>query len=109
MPQHERRELIEAFASVDKVILTRHRPDSEDMSVCAELAYLKPDIFANGGDRKIGNIPEMEVCNQIGCKMVFNVGRGGKVQSSSWLLSAHAQKSVCLCGSGKDFKRCHGK
>ena len=89
MPQHERRELIEAFAPVDKVILTRHKQNPEDMSVCAELAYLKPDIFANGGDRKLDNIPEAQVCNKIGCKMGFNIGKGGKIQSSSWLLKRH--------------------
>lgn len=89
MPQHERRELIEAFAPVDKVILTRHGVDPKDMSVCTELAYLKPDIFANGGDRKLDNIPEVPVCNKIGCKMIFNIGKGGKIQSSSWLLKKH--------------------
>ncbi|MEK9194601.1 MAG: adenylyltransferase/cytidyltransferase family protein [Patescibacteria group bacterium] len=94
MPQHERRELMEAFASVDKVILTRHRPDSEDMSVCAELAYLKPDIFANGGDRKLNNIPEVAVCDKIGCRMIFNIGKGGKVQSSSWLLKRHLDSNL---------------
>jgi hypothetical protein len=31
---------------------------------------------------------EAIVCNEIGCEEVFEVGRGGKVQSSSWLLAA---------------------
>jgi D-beta-D-heptose 7-phosphate kinase/D-beta-D-heptose 1-phosphate adenosyltransferase len=56
------------------------------MSVCRELEHLKPDIFANGGDRKEDNIPEYEVCERLGIEMVFNVGAGGKVQSSSWLI-----------------------
>lgn len=87
MPQHERKELLEHFASVDKVILTSHGKDTSDMSVCRELKKIKPDIFANGGDRKLDNIPEAEICRQIGCKMIFSLGRGGKVQSSSWLLN----------------------
>lgn len=86
MPQHERKELLRYFASVDEVVLTSHEKNSSDMSVCRELKKIKPDIFANGGDRKLDNIPEADVCRQIGCKMVFGLGRGGKVQSSSWLL-----------------------
>ena len=51
-------------------------------------------VFANGGDRKnITDIPEGAVCQKYAIKMVFNVGKGGKVQSSSWLVAA-AQKHV---------------
>ncbi len=89
MSQQERKEILQAIRWVDGVVLTGHKPDSKDMSVCAELKKIKPDIFANGGDRKFGNIPEVPVCKAIGCKMVFNVGHGGKVQSSSWLLEKH--------------------
>lgn len=85
MPQKERKEVIEAVKGVDSVVITGHKANPDDMSVCAELAYLKPDIFANGGDRKLYNIPETAVCRTLGCKMVFNMGRGGKVQSSSRL------------------------
>lgn len=88
MPEHERKEIIEALRCVDRVVLTGHRPNPEDMSVCAELRALKPDIFANGGDRKHDNTPEASVCQEIGCNMVFNIGHGGKVQSSSWLIDA---------------------
>ena len=55
------------------------------MSVSEELRKLKPDIFANGGDRTSDNIPEIKVCKEINCRMVFNVG-GEKIQSSSSLL-----------------------
>lgn len=89
MPEHERREVIAALRVVDKVILTKHEPNPTDMSVCAELAFIKPDIFANGGDRKFDNIPEVPVCEAIGCRMVFNIGDGGKIQSSSWLLKRY--------------------
>ena len=86
MPEKERMEIIKALRVVDRVVLTKHSKHPKDMSVCRELAEIKPDIFANGGDRKLGNIPEVPVCRAIGCKMVFNIGVGGKVQSSSWLL-----------------------
>ncbi len=89
MNQKERKEIIKALRGVDKVILTKHHRDPKDMSVCRELLGLRPDIFANGGDRRLDNIPEVGVCQQISCKMVFNVGKGGKVQSSSWLLKKY--------------------
>src|SRR3989338_11335944 len=86
MPQEERIEIIKAIAGVDDVILTEHVLNPDDISVVKELADIKPDIFANGGDRKIDNVPELRVCKDIGCMAVFNVGSGGKIQSSSWLV-----------------------
>lgn len=86
MPEQERKELIEALSVVDRVVISKHISNPEDMSVLNELRSVKPDIFANGGDRTEKNIPEIDVCNEINCEMMFNVGEGGKVQSSSWLL-----------------------
>jgi len=96
MPEEERREIVEAFRCVDQVILTGHGVDPEDMSVCSELKKLRPNIFAQGGDRHKKNVPgcEVEVCKTIGCKMVADVGRGGKVQSSSWLLNNFIAKTA---------------
>lgn len=93
MPEHERKEIIEQLRSVDRVVLTRHRKNPKDMSVCGELRSIRPDIFANGGDRHSKNTPETDVCAEIGCRMVFNVGHGGKVQSSSWLLTEYVKKA----------------
>lgn len=87
MNEKERREVLLALADVDTVVLTGHKSNPKDMSVCAELRKIRPAIFANGGDRTPKNIPEVAVCREIGCKMIFNVGKGGKVQSSSWLVS----------------------
>ena len=93
MPEEERAEIIRALKPVDEVVLTSHAPDTEDMSVCAELERIKPDVFANGGDRKEDNIPEYALCERLGIEMAFNVGQGGKVQSSSDLVKrAHALK-----------------
>jgi len=91
MPQRERKAILRAISYVDEVILTKSPKNPKDMSVRRELLQLRPHIFANGGDRYKHNIPEVEVCNAIGCKMVFNVGRGGKVQSSSWLLGKYVK------------------
>ncbi len=86
MTAKERKEVIEAIRYVDQVVISKHKHDPEDMSVTEELRRLKPDIFANGGDRTKKNVPEDAVCKRIGCKMVFNVGEGGKIQSSSSLV-----------------------
>lgn len=92
MPQKERKEILLALSCVDEVLITRHAVNPKDMSVVAELRRLKPDIFANGGDRKSrGDTPESRVCEELGIEMVFNVGRGGKIQSSSWLLAAYGK------------------
>ena len=106
MPEDERKEIIEAFAAVDQVLLTSHEPDPRDMSVCAELRALKPDIFANGGDRKSDNVPEYALCEELGIEMAFEVGQGGKIQSSSWLIAGSAGKIPCPCGSGKKLEEC---
>ena len=87
MPENERKEIIESIDCVDEVIITEHKLNPRDRSVCKELKKIRPHIFANGGDRHKDNIPEVGTCNEIGCEMVFNVGFGGKVQSSSWLLN----------------------
>jgi cytidyltransferase-like protein len=87
MPEKERVELIGSLPFVDKVVLTDHAKDDPDMSVARALARLKPDVFANGGDRKsMSDIPEARICAELGITMVFNVGKGGKVQSSSWMV-----------------------
>lgn len=92
MPEKERKEIIEALACVDKVVISSHSKNTKDMSVCEEIKKIKPIIFANGGDRFADNIPEFKLCNQLGIKMVFNVGRGGKIRSSSDLLKEYSKK-----------------
>lgn len=110
MPEAERKEIIEAIKGVDEVVVTSHPVVVTDRSVCAELRMIKPHIFANGGDRTGDNIPEVAVCDEIGTTMVFEVGKGGKMQSSSWLLKnfSEVKDGMCGCGSGKKHKVCHG-
>lgn len=87
MPEVERKELIESLPFVDKVLLTDHKRGESDTSVIRALRALKPHVFANGGDRKkLSDIPEAAVCQDLGIDMVFNIGAGGKIQSSSWMI-----------------------
>jgi cytidyltransferase-like protein len=101
MPEQERKEILEALRPVDRVIITKHKADDpERINHYARwygqhelLREIKPDIFAQGGDRDAADAAgpdspayyELMTCKEIGCEMVFNVGHGGKVQSSSWL------------------------
>ena len=75
-------EVIREFKCVDEVYLAT----DDDSTVCRTLRELKPDIFANGGDRGAGNVPEYGVCEKYDIEMVFGVG-GPKIESSSNLLS----------------------
>ncbi|MCD6230754.1 MAG: adenylyltransferase/cytidyltransferase family protein [Dehalococcoidia bacterium] len=75
MPQEERKEILESLKNVSRVVIAV----DEDESVCKTLEVLKPDIFANGGDKTPDTILESEVCNRLGIKMLFGVG-GKKIQ-----------------------------
>jgi nucleoside-diphosphate-sugar epimerase len=45
---------------------------------------IRPDIFANGGDRKENvPVPEYEVCGRLGIQMVFNVGGGNPIRMNN--------------------------
>jgi cytidyltransferase-like protein len=92
MPERERAEIIGRFPFVDKVVLTDHEPGDNDRSVSRTLRAVAPDVFANGGDRVPGTVPEDIVCEELGIKMVYNIGRGGKVQSSSWMIGKAARE-----------------
>jgi D-beta-D-heptose 7-phosphate kinase/D-beta-D-heptose 1-phosphate adenosyltransferase len=102
MPEKERKEVIEALRVVDRVVLTGHKPNAKDMSVSETLKIVKPHIFANGGDRNEADaanptsslFKDMATCNELGVAMVFNIGKGGKVQSSSWLLKKQTERAA---------------
>jgi len=94
MHDKERKEIIESLGSVDEVIISKHKKGTKDISVCEEIKIIKPHIFANGGDRKPNwdPVPEVGVCGDLGIKMIYNVGRGGKIRSSSDMLKEYSKK-----------------
>jgi len=87
--QDERKEIVESIKYVDKVIID----PGKDVTCEEALKLVKPDILAKGGDRVPGAMPEVEVkvCQELGIKIVYNVG-GEKIQSSSWLLKRAKEK-----------------
>mgnify|MGYP003125645483 FL=1 len=82
MPFEERCEILEGFTATGETT----NVDDRDGTVCEALRRIKPDYFANGGDRKTNNTPEMDVCEELGIEMLWSVG-GGKIQSSSTLVN----------------------
>ena len=88
MNEEERAYIVNALHCVDKVLISVDK----DGSVCESMleifntySLFYDIVFANGGDRKDDNIPEYELCDELGIEMQFGVG-GGKTQSSSTLL-----------------------
>ena len=77
MNENDRVEIVSAIRCVDEVFLSI----DEDSSVCKSLEHIKPDIFANGGDRKLDEIPETKVMKKYNIKMVDGLGK--KIRSSS--------------------------
>jgi len=102
MSEKERKEIIGAFESVDRVIVSDHKKNTKDMSVSRGLTIIKPHIFANGGDRdeKDANDPnsslyqERLIHQKLNIQMVYNVGYGGKIRSSSEMVKKVVKKHL---------------
>lgn len=57
-----------------------------DQTVCAALRKLRPHIFTKGGDRTdYTNIPEWSVCQELGIKLIPQVGLHKQWSSSDFL------------------------
>jgi D-beta-D-heptose 7-phosphate kinase/D-beta-D-heptose 1-phosphate adenosyltransferase len=84
MPLEERMEIINSIKGVDFVVPWE---TDGDQTVCQAIELLRPNYFTKGGDRfDAQTIPEWNICQEINCKIITGVGRGGKVQSSSDLV-----------------------
>jgi len=84
MPHNVRCQIVSAIKYVDFVV--PYNPTrSNDMTVCEAIEIMRPDYFTKGGDRELGNIPEVEVCTQVGTKIVTGVGDDKLWSSSEYL------------------------
>ena len=79
MDENDRLEIVKAIKYVDEVVLSVDR----DKTVCKSLELIRPNIFANGGDRSTDEVPETSVCKKYKIEMVD--GLGEKIRSSSSL------------------------
>ncbi len=106
MHEYERKEILEAIDGVDEVVLTDHLLGESDRSICRALRALKPAVFAKGGDRSPEGdpVPEVALCEELGIELVYNVGTGGKVQSSSWLTARLSKLEERPWGDIETFK-----
>ena len=86
MSQEERKIILESMQDVDEVFMSIDK----DKSVCESLKAIKPDIFAKGGDRFNYEIPEAQICRDLGIQVID--GLGSKIQSSSDLVRNNLSK-----------------
>lgn len=81
MNERDRLRIVRSLRAVDEVFLSIDK----DITVRKSLAKIKPNIFANGGDRKsIVNVPEYPVCQKLKIKMVDGLGK--KIRASSKII-----------------------
>lgn len=92
MPAEEKAKIISELCSVDQVFISI----DEDQTQIKTLEFLKPHIFAKGGDRYAYEIPEAPVCKKYGIKIIDGVGP--KVQSSSELINKSKEAQERLKG-----------
>ena len=90
MKWSERAEILESCKFINQVLPFDDWDDTANdliKQVCKLYNGYDVNIyFANGGDRKKGNVPELDVCKNLNVVMLWNIG-GGKIQSSSWLIN----------------------
>jgi len=89
MSEEDRKEILEKLRCVDEVYIHH----TETQNVIDALKILKPDVFANGGDRTEDTIPEIEICKELGIELVFGVGPE-KIRSSSEMIADAWRRKV---------------
>ena len=91
MDEADRMRIVNAMGIVDEVFLAI----DDDKSVCKSLEALRPDVFANGGDRHVGEIPESAICRKHGIELAD----GPWSQSQKLLRSDGAQRKKVSQGA----------
>jgi cytidyltransferase-like protein len=79
MDEDDRVRIVKSLSIVDEVFLSI----DTDKTVCKSLEAIKPDVFANGGDRATSEVPESLICDKYSIEMID--GLGDKIRSSSSL------------------------
>tara|TARA_Y100000114_G_C11719024_1_gene307485 strand:+ start:240 stop:683 length:444 start_codon:yes stop_codon:yes gene_type:complete len=97
MDEESRLRIVSALRRVQKAVISI----DQDATVVESIRKIHEEYcydpfvtdlcFMNGGDRKSHNIPEADVCDELGIKMIYNVG-GDKTESSSTLLQKVANE-----------------
>jgi len=82
MTFEQRKEILDAI----KGVIFVDAVDDKDGTVCEAIRTHKPTYFANGGDRRRANTPEVNLCQELGVEMLWGVGGDKKSESSSDLV-----------------------
>ena len=86
MSEDDRLKIVKAIRYTDAAFISV----DEDKTVCGSLEKIRRNykdyniIFANGGDRHSGEIPESKVCKKCDIQMID--GLGDKIRSSSKII-----------------------
>ena len=90
LPLNERFEIVSALKYVDNCILFNDNDDTAIEAIKNVMMLFPYDqiIFANGGDRKQGNVPEEnpDLFPERNIIFLYGVGGTDKKNSSSWIL-----------------------
>jgi cytidyltransferase-like protein len=92
MSEEDRLKIVSNIKGVDSAVISVDKDGTVCQSVREEYYkhyndyFFTSMVFANGGDRKEGGIPESVLEEEIGVSMIYNVG-GEKTESSSDLIS----------------------
>ena len=97
MDEDSRLRIVRALGCVQKAMISIDNDGTVVRSIAkihkeyCDDPFVDGIYFMNGGDRKEGNTPESDFCEQNNIHLLYNVG-GGKTESSSTLLQKVANE-----------------
>lgn len=94
MTETDRVAIVKALRDVDQVVLAvdDYKLGNGEVPIIKTLAKIKPDIFANGGDRKnLTNVPEYDICKKLNIKLIDGLGK--KIRASSEMIAQAAKQA----------------
>lgn len=97
MPLDDRMTMIDSIKYGPDFVVPFHPSDKNDQTVCEAISKLHPTLFLKGGDRKADEtLPEWNICKEIGCTILDQVG-ADKIWSSSNYLNNYKNFILSNC------------
>ncbi len=96
MSEKERQEIISGINGVDKVIISSHKKNIKDISICEDIKKIKPDIFAVGGSKSNRDTREIKLCKSLGIKVAFNLGKGKIKNPKDFIKEIKEQSNIAF-------------
>lgn len=86
IPLEDRCYIIDNIKDGIDIVIPYTPSNINDMTVCEAILKIKPKYFMKGGDRRADNtLPEWNVCKEINCQIIDNVGADKKWSSSNYI------------------------